>query len=179
MFSPCNSALPNGNELAQIMTCKDFFIPSTEPPPFSLYIRHADAGKSVAKSVFFLLITDTAIQLFHPHHPRKLTHHNHRNYYRNDCERRKRAYPPLAHGALLFFLGLLFGVCLFAVKDGLLYLGGKLLLGGVNFARVVDVCNGVDGAGFAVAFGVALRHGEHTHEYLHLPVARLPGLNVP
>ncbi len=53
-FSPCNSALPNGNELAQIMTCKDFFIPSMEPPLFSLYIRHADAGKSVAVSVFFI-----------------------------------------------------------------------------------------------------------------------------
>lgn len=54
MFSPCNSALANGNELAQLMTCKGFFIPSMEPPPFSLYIRHAGAGKSVAVSVFFI-----------------------------------------------------------------------------------------------------------------------------
>ena len=86
----------------------------------------------------------------------------------------------MAHGALLFFLGLLlFGVCFFAVKNGLLYLGGKLLLGGVGFTGVVRVCNGVDGACFAVAFGVAFRHGEHTHEHLHLPVARLPRLNIP
>ena len=66
------------------------------------------------KRIFYILITDTAIRLFHPHHPCKLTHHNYRDYYRDSREGRKGAYPPLAHGARLPFFGCL---SLFAPPD--------------------------------------------------------------
>ena len=85
----------------------------------------------------------------------------------------------MAHGALLLLLGLFLGVGLFTLYHGLLYLGGEVHAHRVFLPRVVLVGYGVYACGLAVAFGVALGHGEHTHEYLHLTVARLPRLNVP
>ena len=53
-------------------------------------------------------------RLLHPHLPCEPAHHNYRDYYRDSCEGRKGAYPPLAHGARLPFFGCL---SLFAPPD--------------------------------------------------------------
>ncbi len=49
----------------------------------------------------------------------------------------------MAHGALLFLLGFLFRLGLFARNDGLLDLSRQLRLHSVGFARVVRIGNDI------------------------------------